>query len=531
MVRRILPVVGALALLGGAAVPASAQQGGTLTVATEGNPDFLDPGFAYTPESWQILANTGDGLLALRKVAGQRGAEVVPDLAKDLPQVSDGGRTLKFTLRPGIRFSPPSNREVEPSDVKATLERLFLMRSGNAAVYAGIVGADAMMKTGKGTLTGIEADDEARTLTIHLVKADPSFLEALALPFAFVLPKETAPVDQSTVPPVATGPYRVTSYEPNKQVVLERNTSFSPWSADVPRGEVDRIVIRIGVPAQEALQGIAAGTIDYTQSRITARQAARVDRAKVVVRKSVEPTTYYYFMNVNVAPFTDIRVRRAVSLAVSRQAVVSLFRGEAVPTAQLLPPGVPGYRRLPVPSGRDLATARSLVRQAGAFGAPVTVWGHDTDPSPAVTRYLADTLRDLGFRVKLRLMDKPTLLTTLGVRKTRAQIGYARWQQTVPDGSDWFGLLVDGRRLRASDNLNYSYIDDSALNRQIDRAAATGDSAKRALAWAGVERSVADRVPIIPFANSVRIDAVSPRVKGYAFHQTFGFLWSKASVR
>ncbi|MEW6582735.1 MAG: ABC transporter substrate-binding protein [Actinomycetota bacterium] len=526
-----MPCLGAALALAGVPAVAAAQSGGTLTVATEENPDFLDPGFAYTSESWQILANTGNGLLALRREEGAAGAQVVPDLARDLPEVTDGGRTLRFTLRRGIRFSPPVNREVRPSDVKATLERLFVMRSGNAAVYADIVGAEAMLRTGRGTLTGVDADDDAGTVTIRLVRPDPSFLAALALPFAFVQPRETAPVDQSTVPPVATGPYRVTSYEPNRTVVLERNPSFQPWTTEIPRGEVDRIVIRIGVTAAQALQQIAAGDLDYTQSRVTTRLLERVDRSAVVVRRNVEPATYYYFMNVNVAPFDDIRVRRAVALAIDRRAIVDLFRGEAVPTAQILPPGVPGYRRLPLPAGPQIARARALVRQAGADGDRVTVWGHDTDPSPAVTRHLAATLRTLGFRVTIRLMDKPTLLTTLGVRRTGAQVGYARWRHTIPDGADWFRLLVDGDRLRPSENLNYSYIDDASLNRLIDRAAAATDPARRAAAWAGVERAVADRIPVVPFANSVRIEAMSPRVRGYVFHQTFGFLWAKASVR
>jgi peptide/nickel transport system substrate-binding protein len=498
-------------------------------VAAEGNPDFLDPGFAYTPESWQILANTGNGLLAFRRESGVRGAEVVPDLARELPDVSADGRTLTFTLRKGVRFGPPANREIRASDVKASIERLFLMRSGNAAVYAEIEGARDLLASGKGTLEGIQADDDTGRVVIHLTKPDPSFPAALALPFAFVLPRETPPVDQSTAPPVATGPYRVASYTVNREVVLERNPNFVP-RPDAPAGEVDRIVIRLGVPAEAALRAIARGELDYTQSRVNDRQLARIDASKVVIHRSVEPATYYYFMNVNVPPFDDVRVRRAVNLAIDRQAIASLFHGEAMPTAQLLPPTVPGFRRLAIPR-RDLPRARALVRQAGAVGTRVTVWGHDTDPSPAVTRHLAATLRTLGFRVTVRMFDKPTLLTTLGDRRTRAQIGYARWRQTLPDGSDWFGLLVDGRRLRASENLNYSYVDDQGLNRLLDRASATVDPSRRAAAWAATDRAVAAKVPIAPFANSVRIDVVSPRVSGYTFHQMFGFLWSKASVQ
>lgn len=520
-------LLGALAAPSVAARPAAT--GGTLTVAAEGNPDFLDPGWAYTPDSWQIIANTGNGLLALEREAGIRGARVVPDLARELPQVSADGLTLTFTLRRGVRFGPPVGREILASDVKASLERLFLMRSENAAVYAGIAGAREMLASGKGSLTGVDADDDAGRLVIRLVKPDPAFPAALALPFAFVLPRETPSVDQSSVPPVATGPYRITSYEVNRQIVLERNPNYVP-RRDTPAGEVNRIVIRLGVPAETALRDIARGDVDYTQSRITNRQLARIDASRVAVHRSVEPATYYYFMNVNVRPFNDVRVRRAVNMAIDRRAIAALFHGEAVATGQILPPTTPGFVRRAVPR-RDLTAARTLVRQAGARGAAVTAWGHDTDPSPAVTRHLASTLRSLGFRVTTRMLDKPTLLSTLGDRRTRAQIGYARWQQTLPDGSDWFGLLVDGRRITTTENLNYSYIDDRALNRLLDRASTTVDPARRSTAWAAVERAVAAKLPMAPFANSVRLDVVSRRVSGYAFHPTFGFLWSRAAVQ
>lgn len=523
----VLGAFPAVALPGSATAP-----GGTLTVAAEGNPDFLDPAWAYSRDSWQILANTGNGLLALRRDGGMDGARVVPDLARAMPEVSEGGLVLTFTLRRGVRFGPPVGREIVASDVKASIERLFTMRSGNARVYAGIVGARELLAGGgaeTATLNGIDADDDTGRLTIRLTKPDPSFLAALALPFAHVLPRETPAVDQSSVPPVSTGPYRVASYAVNEEIVLERNPNYVA-RPDAPAGAVDRIVMRLGVPAETALRDIVRGEVDYTQSRVTDRLLQKVDTSKVTIHRSLEPATYYYFMNVNVAPFNDVRVRRAVDLAIDRSALSALFNGEAAPTAQLLPATTPGYAPESLPR-RDLTRARALVRQAGVSGDRVTVWGHDTDPSPAVTRSLARTLRALGFRVTTRIQDKPTLLTNLGNRQTRAQIGYARWQQTLPDAGDWFGLLVDGRKIKADDNFNYSYIDDKVLNRLIEKASSTAEPGKRAGAWAAVERATAAKVPIAPFANSVRIDVVSRRVKGYTFHPTFGFLWAKAAVQ
>src|SRR5690606_23384416 len=167
--------------------------------------------------------------------------------------------------------------------------------------------------------------------------------------------------------------------------------------------------------------------------------------ARVV--RHVEGVTHYFFMNTRRPPFDDARVRRAVSLAIDRRAMAAAFGGEAVPTAQVLPPGVPGHLDEATP-GPDLAAARALVRRAGARGARVQVWGQTTEPSPAVTRRLAATLDAIGLRPAIRLWDRSALLAALADPGAPSQIGYARWRQDFPDGSDWFGLLLSGAAIR-----------------------------------------------------------------------------------
>ena len=88
-----------------------------MTVAAEDDPDSLDPALAYAPESWQVLVNAGEGLVAYRREPGPAGAEIAPALAAALPAVSDGGRRLVFRLRDDARFGPPVDRPVRPSDV------------------------------------------------------------------------------------------------------------------------------------------------------------------------------------------------------------------------------------------------------------------------------------------------------------------------------------------------------------------------------------------------------------------------------
>lgn len=513
-------------------VGAGAAAGATLVVAAEGDPDSLDPALAYAPESWQVLVNAGEGLVAYRRAGGMAGADVVPALAARMPVVSDAGRRLSFTLRASARFGPPANRAVRASDVKASLERIFLAGSPGRGLYRSIRGATAFegSPTAAG-ISGITADDASGRVEIALTRSDPAILRVLALPFAFVLPRGTPPSDQGRAAISSAGPYRVAAYRPGEAIELVRNAGYVAGGAGPANGPA-AIRVDLGVGSDDALARVATGTADYAQARPSPAQvrAARSDPARRVWRH-VEGATYYFFMNTRRPPFDDIRVRRAVNIAINRTAMARAFGGEAVPTSQVLPPGVPGRRGKMDPSPRpDLAAARALVARAGATGATVSVWGATGDPSPVVTRLLERTLDRIGLRASPRLWDRSTMLAALADPGVDSQIGYARWQQDFPDGADWFPLLLSGSAIRTGANLNYALLDDARVDALIDTASGIWAPDARAAAWKAVDKAVAQRAPWAPFANSVRSDITSQRVSGVVGHQLYGFLWMRAAV-
>ncbi len=527
--RHLARLTAVAAVLAASAAPAGAA---TLVVASEDGPDSLDPALAYRSDAWQVLANCGEGLVAYRRAAGRPGAEVVPALAQAMPRVSEGGRRLVFTLRPDARFGPPASRAVLPSDVKASIERLFLAGSPGRGLLRGLRGAAEFERTRSGGIPGIVARDDADEVEFRLTGSDPAFLRVLSLPFAFVVPQGTPPTDQSTAALATAGPYRITDYEPGVRIELEPNPGYAPGAAGPARRGPDRIEVRIGLDAAAGVRGIAGGTIDYVQSRPGAEEVAAAQDAgsRARVHRWVEGTTYYFFMNTRRPPFDDVRVRRAVNLAIDRSALAAEFGGAAVPSSQVLPPGVPGRRDVVAAPAPDLPRARALIRAAGAVGAPVVVWGYAAEPSPAVTERLATTLRAIGLRATTRLWDRSEMLTALSDPAAPSQIGYARWRQDYPDGADWYPLLLSRAGIRSEGNLNYSLLGDAGLDRLIARAGRTWDPAARAARWAGVDRAVTRLAPWAPYANSVRADITSSRVRGYVAHQLYGFLWFRARL-
>ena len=133
----------------GGAEAAGARGGTLITRANAAPAGSPDPQVNYTPQEWQFLILTHDGLVGFKRAGGAEGSKLVADLATEVPKPTDNGTTYTFTLRPGIKFS--DGKTVTAADVKATFERLFKIGdSPNAGTwYSVIKGADACIKTPK----------------------------------------------------------------------------------------------------------------------------------------------------------------------------------------------------------------------------------------------------------------------------------------------------------------------------------------------------------------------------------------------
>src|SRR5205807_1211425 len=109
-----------------------------------------------------------------------------------------GGKTYRFKLHPGVRYSPPFKRSVRPSDIKYAIERLYHVNSPGVGFYSDLVGAETFGKTLKGGIKGIVANDKKLTIVFRLQHPDGAFLDILAMPFAFAVPKGMPYKDIST---------------------------------------------------------------------------------------------------------------------------------------------------------------------------------------------------------------------------------------------------------------------------------------------------------------------------------------------
>ena len=383
----------------------------------------------------------------------------MPDLATTVPTPTDNGRTYQFTLRPGIKFS--NGKTMTGQDVKATFERLFKIGdSPNAGTwYNAIEGGDACVKTPKtcDLSKGIVVNGDQ--ITFHLSRADPEFLQQLALPFAFVLPADT-PAKHVDIPPPGTGPYKWAEYKPTTAMRVVRNPFFKEWSKDAqPAGLPDVIEQKFGLSVQAEVTQVENGQADWIANTDT----IPADRLPELSRKyskqlHVNPllNTEYMALNTNVPPFDNEKARQAVNFATDRSALVKIYGGPqlATPACQVLPPNLPGYQpycpyTANPGSGKwtapDMAKAQQLVEESGTAGMRVKVNSDTTDVHKAVGEYFVGLLNKLGYKATPQFLSADIQYPYVQNSKNKVQIAWSDWFADYPAA---VGLPRDPARLR-----------------------------------------------------------------------------------
>ena len=503
--------------------PPAVHRGGTLRLMHT-RPLNIDPAVNadFLPLASDSLVR--DGLVGVAHVAGSGGTELVPDLAVALPAPTAGGTTYTFRLRRGIRYS--DGRALSAHELRRAVERVFRVGSWAAPAFEGVVGAAACTRARCDLSAGIVADEATHTITFHLREPDPDFPAALALAPAAAVPPGTPMHDAGLRPIPGTGPYKIAAAS-TSEIRYERNPFFREWShAAQPDGNPAAIVVRLGVSLEAQVRAVEQGHADAMVDglpptrlpELRTRYASRLHAATI-------PTTAFIQFNTTLAPFDDVRARRALNLALDRRAIARLYGGLATPTCQVLPPGVPGYRpycphtRNPGRrwSAPDVARARRLVAESGTRSRRVTLWSW-TDDGPELPRYYVSVLRRLGYRARFKLVSHAALEAAPKRVYRRIQLIPASWGDT-PQGffGTWFAC--DGRNV-------HGWFCDRRLDRQMARAQqlkATQPRAASAL-WARIDRALVDQAAWAPTVELHGLDFVSARVRNYQFHPYGGLI-------
>jgi peptide/nickel transport system substrate-binding protein len=526
MLRRIVfrcAVLGAIVLL--AATTALAQQprpkrGGVLRIAEREAPS-LDPHLTIS-----FLTHSYVSLVYSQLVRFPGGPEqkdptdfsILPDLAEKWT-VSKDGKVYTFNLRKGVRFhnKPPVNgREVEAADVKFSLER-FMAKSGFNTRFEPVSAIDAV---------------DRHTVRITLKEPYAPFLNHLANPsFCAILPREVEEKFKDYNQPdavIGTGPFVLKSYEKGVRLVFEKNPTY--YMKGLPY--LDGVTIEITPDAAARLAVLRAGKVELPHiwgwvSPEEGKSLQKTSPDLVVLPHQVIGQGFIY-LRTDQPPFNDIRVRRALSLAIDRKGWNdALLFGEGCVDAGPVPCAMKDWKldaskidpaKAKYLTGYDPAESKKLLAEAGlakGFTTPLFHWPGYVVPWRSYYELAADNLGKVGVTVELKPEEYGKYISTTALGK---------YDKMAMGPSTPFTEVDDFLYGRFYPELptNQSRVADAELTKMLVAQRREMDPRKRKQIVDDIQRYLADKAYYIYVPQWPQYVSYPPYVKGFKHHDGYG---------
>ena len=530
-----LLVLTASAIYAGGGTEEGGPRDGVLRWNLASDPKTLDPGLNGAADGGDVINNTHEGL-----VREQQG-KVIPGMAESW-ELSDGGRTVTFNIRRGLKWSDGSQldandfvyswkRAIDPATAS---EYSWLWR------YTNVVGAyDAVQGEGSLEDVGIRAVDDY-TLEVQLINPTNYFVSLTSF-YHF------APVKRSAVEAgpegawakdadiyVSNGPFVLTAYAIGDGLTLEKNEHY--WNAE--NVKLDRLEVKFIEDTATAYTAYQSGDFDY----VHANSVPSSEIPKLVAENPefyIFPLlgTYYYIFNLDLELWQDERVRRALTLAIDREQITEVLSRGNVPAAGFVPPGFPDHQgndffetagTYGIPTDDSgVAEAQRLLAEAGypeGEGFPEFVMMYNTAE---------------GHKLVAEMMQE-MFKTNLGITTTLENQEWAVFQDTRTAGDfelargGWLTDFLDPMGLLAIFTTGNNYNDPSYSNEEYDalmsRANETVGAEHFEVLYTAQEILMTE-LPIIPVYHYVDFMLSTPQVKNWTRSQLGGIDFSGASVQ
>jgi peptide/nickel transport system substrate-binding protein len=492
---------------------------GTLTGAmASGGIDTLDPNRWYFAVTWGLAAGLCTTLV---RYADTPAVSIIPGIA-NLPVVTDHGLDWTFTMRPGARFS--DGQPITTADIKYTFMRLMnpAIDTGTGIYFQNVIGAPAYLNGKSKAIPGIVTT--AKTISFHLSSPDGAFLYKAALPTSCPVPVGTPMkpiVNGSLEEKYSSGPFKIESYEPSRQLVMVFNKNYDQSLGE--RGHVAKIVLTIGDQATEATLQIMAGQLDFDLSNLPTADIIKISTNAALasqVYQSPLPAITYLFLNYQVPPFNNVDVRKAINYAVNRTAVLAQWGGPlaGAVTDQIIPPGLPSYKKYTIyPNTPSLPMAKKLMKESGVK-TPFTTQLRTQNDAPGfmnMAQVIQADLKPIGINVQIVGSPNSVNYSYISNPKAHVPMGIQPWGLDFPDAEAVVNAQVDPGNPEQPAQMS-RWTDPAFVPAYSHAVAQTG--AARNAAYEALDYAVmSQQAPIAPLFNPRWYDFVSKRLGGYVF--------------
>ena len=506
-------VIAAFLVHGSDAIAQEAKMGGSMVVTYKDDISTFDPAIGYDWQNWSMIKSLFDGLMDYKPGT----TELIPDLAESY-SISEDGLVYTFNLRKGVKFH--NGRELVASDVKYSIERSVNpeTQSPGQGFFWQIKGFEEMAGGSAQELSGITTPDD-HTVVIELSQPDATFLQIMAINFAFAVPREEVEKHGQDFGrnPVGSGAYKMTEWTLGQRVVFERNQDYFREGAP----HLDKIVFEVGQDPSVALLRLKRGEVDVLGDPIPSANFLQEKNDPANEGMIVEGDllhTGYITLNTTEAPFDNKLVRQAVNMAINKERVVRIVNGRGVIANQPLPPAMPAYDTAYEGYAYDPAKAKELLAEAGyPDGFETELYAMNTDPNPRIAQSFQQDLAAVGIKAEIKALAQATVIDA-GGQGTAPMLwsGGMAWIADYPDPSNFYGpILGCGGAVPGGWNwAKYCNEEIDALAAKADGMAGADQAEERIELWRQIYNKIMEDAPWVPVFNEVRFAMHSARIGG-----------------
>lgn len=486
------------------------QKGGEITVAYKDDLATLDPAIGYDWTNWPTIKMVFDGLLDY-----DSGTTIQPRVAESLPTVSADGLTYTFKLRKGVKFH--NGRELVADDVAYTMTRVLDPKTASpgAGFFLGIKGAQEFIDGTATSVEGIKVIDPY-TVEFTLSSPDVTFLNKMALNFAFIVPKEEVEKSGENFghQPVGTGPFVLKEWVAGQRLVFERNADYFFEG----RPYLDKVTIEVGVEPDVALLRLEKGEIQLMGDPPPGADWVRISsdpawKDRIEVEQTVNTT--YIAINTGEAPFDNVKVRQALNYAIDKNRIVQLLNGRATVANQILPPLMPGYDKSYTGYEYNPDKAKQLLTEAGfPEGFETSIECISVEPQPKLCESFQQDLAKVGIKLTINTLAAPNVIDDAGNGKTPlVWSGGLAWTQDYPDPDDFYAPIL-GCGSNVPGGWNWSrYCNETVDAKSIELLTVT-DREARLKGYMELFKTLMDEAVWVPVINGNYTVAHSEKLHG-----------------
>ncbi|MGR3875000.1 ABC transporter substrate-binding protein [Streptomyces graminifolii] len=444
--------------------------------------DTWNPQKALATQSYRVFPQVYASLLR----STPDGKTLKPALASSY-KADTAAKTLTFNLNPAAKFS--NGKPVTSADVKFS-EGLWSKGELYGSYFSSIKSVDT---------------PSPRTVVFRLSQPDATLPAVLSTANASVFPDKYGGESEAAYwkKPVGAGPFMISGETVGQSIALSRNPHY--YRPGLPY--LDGLDYKVVADGGQQLLQFQSGSLDIVNG-VELEAAGQYPKDRIVDAPSSGVSVLT--MNTKSGPLSDVRLRKAIALAIDyRKLVAGGYVGEASLATSLLPQEVPGVTKCGTCtwSTTDLATAKRLVGESDYSGQKIElIVPSDGGPGKLAAQALAPMLAQAGVNVTVDPLPTSSLIDKLS--KGAFQLGMVTYSALAPTPIDPLGFL-------GSTGVVFSQSDPAAANKALAAVHAASGTSAVSTAVQGFEATANASYAVVPLAVPDAIDAVAGRVQGF----------------